>query len=80
MTGVSTVYRREDFRGDLVILELTVDDARDVFWGCRKDQNPVDFLKAQAKEVRSSRELFRKARWSFALFLIVLFFLRRFIP
>lgn len=81
MTGdVSTWYRQDNFKGERLIIELTFDDAREVFSDCRRDQDPVLFLKWQAKERRELASLYKNAKISGVLFLVVLFFLRRFIP
>lgn len=67
-------------RGELIILELNLEDAALIFCDCPRAQNPIDFLKWQTGERRRLDALVRKSGWSVVLFIVALFFLRRFIP
>jgi hypothetical protein len=80
MDNISKVYRHNNVRGDRVILELSMDDALAIFSDCRQGQNPVDYLIETVAERRQLSIYAQRAKWSALLFVLVLFFFRRFIP
>lgn len=80
MNEPSKIYRHDNVRGERVIIELSMDDARAVFADCKRDQSPVDYLLWNTAERRRLEQCVRRAGWSAVLFVLVLFFFRRFIP
>lgn len=81
MTEVSSVSMFKNYKGERVIIELTVPDAQEIFWELGTSQrDPIAFLKWSGQERRKLAAERKKAVWSVALFLLFLFFLRRFIP
>lgn len=81
MTEISTLYRQQNFKGDRIIIELTLEDAQELFWelGSSK-RDPIAFLKWSGQERRKMEAARKKAFVSVLLGLAFLFFFRRFIP
>lgn len=80
MTDLSRMYKESNYKGDRIIIELSMSDAQAIFADCRRDQNPIDYLLWNTGERRRLEQCVRRAGWSAVLFVIFLFFFRRFIP
>lgn len=78
---VSTWYRQDNFKGQRVIIELTFDDAQEIFWELGSaTKDPIAFLKWSGEERRRLAAMNKRACWSVLLAVLFLFFFRRFIP
>ncbi len=80
MTDLSRIYRENNYKGDRIIIELSFDDAQAIFADCKRDQNPIQYLREAIDERYALKAYVRRAHWSAILFVLVLFFFRRFIP
>lgn len=76
----STVSKFRNYAGDRILVDMSMDDARAVFADCRRDQNPVDYLLEVVADRRELKSYVRRAHISAVIFVLVLFFFRRFIP